>query len=72
MQGPALGELQRIAAATEAKVIASGGVGNLTHLESLAREMPANVEGVIVGRALYEHAFTVSQAIGALRQRPSR
>lgn len=71
MQGPALEELARIAAATEAKVIASGGVGNLTHLESLAREMPANVEGAIVGRALYELKFTVSEAIAALKQRPS-
>lgn len=66
MEGPALGELSRIAAATEAKVIASGGVGTLTHLESLAREMPANVEGAIVGRALYERKFTVAEAIAAL------
>jgi phosphoribosylformimino-5-aminoimidazole carboxamide ribotide isomerase len=69
MQGPALGELTRIAAATEAKVIASGGVGDLTHLESLAREMPSNVEGAIVGRALYERSFTVTEAIAALQQR---
>jgi phosphoribosylformimino-5-aminoimidazole carboxamide ribotide isomerase len=66
MEGPALGELRRIAAATDAKVIASGGIGELSHLESLAREMPANVEGVIVGRALYERKFTVRQAIAAL------
>jgi phosphoribosylformimino-5-aminoimidazole carboxamide ribotide isomerase len=71
MQGPALGELTRIAAATEAKVIASGGVGNLPHLESLARETPANVEGAIVGRALYERRFTAVEAIAALRQRRS-
>ncbi len=66
MEGPALEELTRIAAATEAKVIASGGVGTLTHLESLAREMPANVEGAIVGRALYERKFTVAEGIVAL------
>jgi phosphoribosylformimino-5-aminoimidazole carboxamide ribotide isomerase len=69
MEGPALGELARIAAATKAKVIASGGVGELSHLESLAREMPANVEGAIVGRALYERRFTVAEAIVALAPR---
>jgi phosphoribosylformimino-5-aminoimidazole carboxamide ribotide isomerase len=67
MEGPALGELKRIAAATEAKVIASGGVGDLTHLETIASEMPANVEGAIVGRAFYERRFTVAEAIAVLR-----
>lgn len=66
MEGPALGELTRIAAATDAQVIASGGVGELEHLEALAREAPANVEGVIVGRALYESRFTVHRAMTAL------
>jgi phosphoribosylformimino-5-aminoimidazole carboxamide ribotide isomerase len=67
MQGPAIAELTRIAAATEAKVIASGGVGNLEHLKALARDAPPNVEGAIVGRALYERRFTVAEAIAALR-----
>jgi phosphoribosylformimino-5-aminoimidazole carboxamide ribotide isomerase len=66
MEGPALGELGRIAAVTEAQVIASGGVGDLSHLEALAREMPPNVEGAIVGRALYERKFTVAEGIAAL------
>lgn len=69
MEGPAVGQLGEIAAATGAKVIASGGVGELAHLESLAREAPANVEGAIVGRALYERRFTVSEANAALRSR---
>ncbi|HEX7060107.1 MAG TPA: 1-(5-phosphoribosyl)-5-[(5-phosphoribosylamino)methylideneamino]imidazole-4-carboxamide isomerase [Solirubrobacterales bacterium] len=72
MEGPALGELTRIAAATEAQVIASGGVGELIHLRALAHEAPGNIEGVIVGRALYERKFTVSEAIAALHRPPSR
>jgi phosphoribosylformimino-5-aminoimidazole carboxamide ribotide isomerase len=67
MEGPALGELGEIAAATSAQVIASGGVGTLAHLEALAAGVPANVEGAIVGRALYERKFTVAEAITALR-----
>ncbi len=57
----------RIAAATEAQVIASGGVGNLSHLEALTREAAPNIEGAIVGRALYERKFTVAEGIAALR-----
>lgn len=68
MEGPALSELTCIAAATQAQVIASGGVGDLAHLESLAQLNAPNVEGAIVGRALYESRFTVSQAIEALRR----
>ncbi len=66
MEGPALGELNEIASATQAQVIASGGVGDLTHLEALAREAAPNIEGAIVGRALYEHRFTVAEGIAAL------
>jgi phosphoribosylformimino-5-aminoimidazole carboxamide ribotide isomerase len=67
MEGPATGELNQIAAATEASVIASGGVGDLAHLEGLAREAAPNIEGAIVGRALYERKFSVAEGIAALR-----
>ena len=67
MEGPATAELTRIAAATQAKVIASGGVGTLAHLEALARDAAPNVEGAIVGRALYERKFTVAEGIATLR-----
>lgn len=66
MKGPDINQLNEIAATTESQVIASGGVGELSHLQSLASSVPANVEGAIVGRALYERRFTVSEAIEAL------
>ena len=68
MEGPAVGELSRIAAATSSQVIASGGVGDLSHLEALARDSAANIEGAIVGRALYERRFTVAEGIAALHE----
>jgi phosphoribosylformimino-5-aminoimidazole carboxamide ribotide isomerase len=71
MEGPALAELNRIAAATPAWVIASGGVGELSHLETLAGEAAPNVEGAIVGRALYERRFTVADAVTALAAEPA-
>jgi len=66
MEGPAMRELNQIAAATSAQVIASGGVGELSHLEQLSREAAPNIEGAIVGRALYEKKFSVAEGIAAL------
>lgn len=66
MEGPALSELTRIAASTQAQVIASGGVGNLSHLEALSQLAAPNVEGAVVGRALYEKRFTIRQAVAVL------
>jgi phosphoribosylformimino-5-aminoimidazole carboxamide ribotide isomerase len=68
MAGPALEELERIAVKTSRPVIASGGVGDLGDLHALALlgEVCENLEGVIVGRALYERKFTVAQGIAAL------
>lgn len=68
MTGPNMPELARVAAATEASVIASGGVGELSHLRTLADYAPANVEGVIVGKALYEGRFGVREAIEVLEK----
>ncbi len=69
MEGPALDQLTEIASATQAQVIASGGVGDLSHLHRLSNlaQAHSNIEGAIVGRALYERKFTVAEAIAALR-----
>ena len=67
MEGPAIHQLNEIAGATSGQVIASGGVGDLSHLQALARDSAPNIEGAIVGRALYEENFTVAEGIAALR-----
>ena len=46
-------------------VLASGGVTVLEHIRRLAG---AGAEGVIVGRALYEEAFTLPEAIAAAQE----
>ncbi len=66
MEGPAIDQLNQIAAATSGQVIASGGVGDLSHLEQLSHNAAPNIEGAIVGRALYEKKFTVAEGIAAL------
>ncbi|MGN6257688.1 MAG: 1-(5-phosphoribosyl)-5-[(5-phosphoribosylamino)methylideneamino]imidazole-4-carboxamide isomerase [Solirubrobacterales bacterium] len=67
MEGPAIDQLNEIADSTSSQVIASGGVGELAHLERLAELGAPNIEGAIVGRALYERKFTVAEALAALR-----
>jgi phosphoribosylformimino-5-aminoimidazole carboxamide ribotide isomerase len=69
MEGPATEELNRIAAVTDARIIASGGVGTLAHLQALADEAASNIEGAIVGRALFERRFTVAEGRDTLSRR---
>jgi phosphoribosylformimino-5-aminoimidazole carboxamide ribotide isomerase len=66
LAGPGFEQLAKVAAATPASVIYSGGVGTLDDLKRLRAEAAPNVEGVIVGRALYEKRFTVAEAVAAL------
>jgi phosphoribosylformimino-5-aminoimidazole carboxamide ribotide isomerase len=66
MEGPDLQELSRVASATEAELIYSGGVGEIAHLRALAEAAPPNLAGVIVGRALYEGRFSVAEGQAAL------
>lgn len=64
LAGPDIDGLQQLLGATTIPVIASGGVGTLDHLITLAGiEIDGRrFEGVIAGRAIYEGAFTVAQA----------
>jgi phosphoribosylformimino-5-aminoimidazole carboxamide ribotide isomerase len=66
MEGPDLDSLREVAAATEGEVIYSGGVGSLDDLRAVAGLGLDNVEGVIVGRALYEQRFSVAEARAVL------
>ncbi|MFG1701904.1 bifunctional 1-(5-phosphoribosyl)-5-((5-phosphoribosylamino)methylideneamino)imidazole-4-carboxamide isomerase/phosphoribosylanthranilate isomerase PriA [Nonomuraea sp. M3C6] len=67
LQGPNLDLYRQICARTDRPVIASGGVSGLDDLVALASLVPNGLEGVIVGRALYAHAFTLESALAAVR-----
>jgi phosphoribosylformimino-5-aminoimidazole carboxamide ribotide isomerase len=72
MEGPPIEQVRTTASALEgtgARMIYSGGVGDLSHLRSLACLAPSLVEGVIVGKALYEGRFTVAEALAVLEGR---
>jgi len=66
MEGPDLDSLREVAAATDADVVYSGGIGSLDDLAAVTALGLDNVEGVIVGRALYEQRFTIAEARAAL------
>ena len=67
LRGPNLDLLRDVCAHTDAPVIASGGVSTLDDLRALTALEPVGVEGIITGKALYAGAFTVAEALEALR-----
>lgn len=66
LAGPNLEALRQMALASPVPVIASGGVGDLTDLLSLLTLAPLGVEGVIVGRALYDGSVDLAEALAAI------
>jgi phosphoribosylanthranilate isomerase len=67
LTGPNLGLLKQVCAATDRPVVASGGVSTLDDLRALAGLTSLGVEGAIVGKALYAGAFTLPEALAAVR-----
>jgi 1-(5-phosphoribosyl)-5-[(5-phosphoribosylamino)methylideneamino] imidazole-4-carboxamide isomerase/N-(5'phosphoribosyl)anthranilate isomerase len=68
LSGPATASLAALLAATGRPVVASGGVAALDDLRALAALERDGLEGVIVGRALYERRFTVAEALAVLAE----
>ncbi|MDT8914331.1 bifunctional 1-(5-phosphoribosyl)-5-((5-phosphoribosylamino)methylideneamino)imidazole-4-carboxamide isomerase/phosphoribosylanthranilate isomerase PriA [Amycolatopsis sp. PS_44_ISF1] len=67
LRGPNLDLLREVTARTDAPVIASGGVSSVDDLRALAALAGDGVEGSIVGKALYAGAFTLPEALAAVR-----
>jgi phosphoribosylformimino-5-aminoimidazole carboxamide ribotide isomerase len=72
LDGPDLEEVHRVAQAVRGSLIYSGGIGQLADVAGLADLGEQSLEGVIVGKALYERRFTVSEALTALGSLPTR
>ena len=67
MQGPDTEALaEACESAGDAPVVYSGGIGSLEDLEAIAALAGHEVAGVIVGKALYERRFSVTEARLAL------
>ena len=71
MCGPDLDEVRRIASVVRGGFIYSGGISSLADLTALASLRQVNLAGVIVGKALYEGSFAVSDGQAALDAAPA-
>jgi phosphoribosylanthranilate isomerase len=67
LRGPNVELLRAVCDRTDAPVIASGGVSSVDDLVALAGLAADGVEGAIVGKALYAGAFTLPDALAAVR-----
>jgi phosphoribosyl isomerase A len=67
LAGPNVDLLREVCARAKAPVVASGGVSSLDDLRALAALAPSGVEGAIIGKALYAGAFTLPEALAAVR-----
>ena len=63
MKGPNLDLLKDVCARTDRPVIASGGISTLDDIANVRDLVPLGVEGAILGKALYEGAFTLREAL---------
>lgn len=68
LTGPNIQATGKLAEETGLSVIASGGVSSLEDIYALGHLEQLGVEGVIVGKALYEEKFTLREAILAAKK----
>lgn len=68
LEGPDVEQLGAVLDASSIPLIASGGVGDLDDLAALAalERSGRTLQGAIAGRAIYEHRFTVADALATI------
>ena len=66
LTGPNLDLLAAVAAATDAPVVASGGISALADLTAIATLVDQGVDSAIIGKALYAGRFTLPEALAAV------
>jgi phosphoribosylformimino-5-aminoimidazole carboxamide ribotide isomerase len=65
LQGVNIKATASLAKAVHIPVIASGGVGSLADIEALVAANEPNIEGVVIGRALYDGRITAASALAS-------
>jgi phosphoribosylformimino-5-aminoimidazole carboxamide ribotide isomerase len=66
LSGPDLDGIRQVAAAVRGTFVYSGGISSLQDLEELVSLRQVNLTGVIVGTAMYERRFELSEAQAVL------
>ena len=66
--GPDIMLFCEVASTSHTPLVASGGVASLDDIRALKRQFRSGIAGVIVGRALYEQRFTLTEALSAANE----
>jgi len=69
LQGPNIKGLRSILQGSGLKVIASGGISSLDDIARLKSLESEGVEGIIIGKALYEEKFSLKDALRLLKKK---
>jgi phosphoribosylformimino-5-aminoimidazole carboxamide ribotide isomerase len=67
LEGPNLDETVALAEAVSIPVILSGGIGSMQHLRDVKARAHRNIEGIIIGRALYEKTIQPYEAMALMQ-----
>ena len=63
LAGPNIAATRNMAVKTGLEIIASGGVASLKDLQELKKLEAVGVSGAIIGKALYNGAFSLAEAL---------
>ena len=63
LSGPNIELLREVSAATDAHITASGGISSLADVTAVAEYQDEGIDSVIIGKALYEKRFTLTEAL---------
>lgn len=63
LSGPNVELLREVSEATDAKITASGGISSLDDISALAQYADEGIDSAIIGKALYENRFALSEAL---------
>lgn len=66
LNGPNVDLLREVAQATDAKIVASGGISSLADITELAKYEDEGIDSAIIGKALYEGRFSLTEALALL------
>ena len=64
--GPNVDLLRDVSAATDAFIVASGGISSIDDIVAIAKYADEGIDSAIIGKALYEGRFTLTEALAAL------
>ena len=68
LEGPNLPETVALAKSISIPVILSGGIGSMADLKAVKAEEASGIEGIIIGRALYENTIQPYDALALMAE----